>query len=222
MIGTFLPTHRQEHRRESDAPGAGSGRKDEVGRSGVYPMSGPHPAGDVEIKPQPCWGQGERGAAGYEDHGGSELTWVGGQLLGGFNAGMGDAPRAKPEGTQESVEIPHEEWLSFFDSFSRQHLDWMVTVEVASPAGRLIVVEQRRLKGISMDRADGKERVYIQVGDRPEEHITHKIDDPTQLNFRKTQSGCHKGLEVASADGTTTIIRFRSAAQPETLDGITG
>jgi hypothetical protein len=34
-----------EKERESGLPGGGSGRKDEVGRSGVYPMSGPHPQG---------------------------------------------------------------------------------------------------------------------------------------------------------------------------------
>jgi Raf kinase inhibitor-like YbhB/YbcL family protein len=74
-----------EERRESGLPGGGAGRKDEVGRSGVYPMSGPHPASDAEIRGQASWGQGERGAAGYEDHGSSELTYEGGQLLGGYS-----------------------------------------------------------------------------------------------------------------------------------------
>lgn len=72
--------------RESGLPGGGAGRKDEVGRSGVYPMSGPHPAGSAEVRGQAGWGQGERGAAGYEDHGSSELTYEGGQVLGGYSA----------------------------------------------------------------------------------------------------------------------------------------
>ena len=62
-----------EIRRQSGVPGGGAGRKDEVGRSGVYPMSGPHPAGDVPIVTPAAWGQGKRGAVGYEDHGESEL-----------------------------------------------------------------------------------------------------------------------------------------------------
>ncbi len=77
---------KHDRRRESGLPGGGAGRKDEVGRSGVYPMSGPHPAGDAEIRGQASWGQGERGAAGYEDHGSSELTYEGGQVLGGYSA----------------------------------------------------------------------------------------------------------------------------------------
>jgi Raf kinase inhibitor-like YbhB/YbcL family protein len=80
------PESTKDERRESGLPGGGAGRKDEVGRSGVYPMSGPHPAGDAEIRGQASWGQGERGAAGYEDHGSSELTYEGGQVLGGYNA----------------------------------------------------------------------------------------------------------------------------------------
>jgi Raf kinase inhibitor-like YbhB/YbcL family protein len=59
---------------ESGRPGGGQGRKDEVGRSGVYPASGPlPPGGDAPIRTEAEWGQGVRGAAGYEDHGQSEL-----------------------------------------------------------------------------------------------------------------------------------------------------
>src|SRR5690348_570464 len=75
---------RDDERRESGMPGGGAGRKDEVGRSGVYPASGPYPPGEAEIRGQASWGQGERGAAGYEDHGGSGLSYSGGQLLGGY------------------------------------------------------------------------------------------------------------------------------------------
>jgi putative phosphoribosyl transferase len=73
---------REDERRESGMPGGGAGRKDEVGRSGVYPASGPYPPGEAEIRGQASWGQGERGAAGYEDHGSSGLSFSGGQLLG--------------------------------------------------------------------------------------------------------------------------------------------
>lgn len=62
-----------DFRRETGLPGGGKGRRDEVGGSGVYPMSGPHPAGNAPIIPEPAWGQGERGAAGYDEAGESEL-----------------------------------------------------------------------------------------------------------------------------------------------------
>ncbi|MGH9586886.1 MAG: dienelactone hydrolase family protein [Acidobacteriaceae bacterium] len=84
-----MDKEREDERRESGKPGGGAGRKDEVGKSGVYPASGPYPEDDAEWRGQASWGQGERGAAGYEDHGGSELSYSEGQLLGGGDtAGM--------------------------------------------------------------------------------------------------------------------------------------
>src|SRR5271166_5402150 len=74
-------TDKRNKERESGYPGGGSGRKDKVGPSGVYPMSGPHPPGDASPVWPGAWGQGKRGAAGYEDHGESELN----------------IPRVKPE-----------------------------------------------------------------------------------------------------------------------------
>lgn len=59
---------------DSGRPGDGRGRRDETGRSGVYPASGPlPPRGDTPIRTPAEWGQGERGAAGYADHGDSEM-----------------------------------------------------------------------------------------------------------------------------------------------------
>lgn len=64
----------EDKRMEGGRPGNGKGRKDEVGRSGVYPMSSSEEAAEeAEVRDEASWGQGERGAAGYEDHGDSGL-----------------------------------------------------------------------------------------------------------------------------------------------------
>lgn len=82
-----------EERRESGRPGGGTGRRDEVGPTGVYPMSGGIPEGKhPEIRTPAAWGQGDRGAEGYNDSGGSELYMHDGQLLGGLTAGPGGEP----------------------------------------------------------------------------------------------------------------------------------
>lgn len=87
-----------EKKRESGQPGGGQGRRDVVGEGeaaehGVRPLSaGTRPGGDAELRGMMAWGQGERGAAGYEDSGGSELVWREGQLLGGLTAGPSGAP----------------------------------------------------------------------------------------------------------------------------------
>lgn len=80
-------------RRESGEPGGGSGRRDELGETGVHPLSGGVPEGThPEIRTQAEWGQGDRGAAGYPDAGGSELTWREGRLLGGLTSGPSGEP----------------------------------------------------------------------------------------------------------------------------------
>ena len=81
--------------------GMGGGRtwraeawRDEVGKSGVYPVSRSEGASpDAVVHGLSSWGQGERGAAGYEDSGGSELTYLGKELgvIGGSSPGEGGA-----------------------------------------------------------------------------------------------------------------------------------
>lgn len=61
--------------RESGMPGGGKGRRDATGRSGVYPASATErPGRDAPVRTENAWGQGERGAAGYEDSGTSEMA----------------------------------------------------------------------------------------------------------------------------------------------------
>ena len=63
----------QSVKRETGLPGGGAGRKDYIRKSGVYPFSGPSPKGDAPTVLAGSWGQGERGAAGYADHGESGM-----------------------------------------------------------------------------------------------------------------------------------------------------
>jgi len=85
--------HSTDAERESGRPGGGAGRRDEVGPTGVYPMSGGIPAGKhLDVRTPAAWGQGERGAEGYYDAGGSELVMRNGRVLGGLTAGPGGEP----------------------------------------------------------------------------------------------------------------------------------
>ncbi len=55
-------------------PGDGAGRREDVRGSGVYPVSEDEGASpDAPIRDEASWGQGERGAEGYNDSGDSEI-----------------------------------------------------------------------------------------------------------------------------------------------------
>jgi hypothetical protein len=118
------------------------------------------------------------------------------------------------------VDVEPREWVSFLDGFSRQHEGWLASIEVATPGGKLTEVVNRRLRGVSIDHADGTQRAYVEVDGTPDGCLTHVVDGPTRIRFKRTRAGAHQGLEIESADGNKTIVRFRSAMLPETLDGI--
>jgi CBS domain-containing protein len=87
-------------KRESGEPGGGQGRRDHVGVSGVYPVSQTEGASpDAMVHGEASWGQGERGAAGYEDSGGSELIYLGKELglIGGATEGESGAYKRDKE-----------------------------------------------------------------------------------------------------------------------------
>jgi uncharacterized membrane protein len=85
----------QASRPDGGRPGGGQGRTDQVGQTGVYPASDPNAPDDATTQGMASWGQGERGAAGYADSGGSELD-LGGET-GGFDSMLPGNP-AGPEG----------------------------------------------------------------------------------------------------------------------------
>ena len=67
-------------KRESGVPGGGAGRRDEVKpEGGIYPFGGTNSPSDAPIVPSGSFGQGERGIAGYEESGSSEITYLSSQ-----------------------------------------------------------------------------------------------------------------------------------------------
>jgi len=99
-------------RRESGLPGGGQGRVDEVGRTGVYPASGPYPAGDAEIRTPADFVRGQTDAEGRPVEGGSEPIYFGGKTLLGGATPPASGPAttrkakapAKPRATQRGTE----------------------------------------------------------------------------------------------------------------------
>ncbi len=90
-----------EKKRESGLPGGGQGRKDEVGKTGVYPVSSSEGASpDAEVHGEMSWGQGERGAEGYYDHGESEISNLDRLATGESKKKPSDSEQRKPAGKE--------------------------------------------------------------------------------------------------------------------------
>lgn len=119
-------------------------------------------------------------------------------------------------------EMEKSRWQSFFDAFSRQHEGWLVTLEVfdeaigAQPEAREIIFE-----GISVSSQNGEpESIAINLGKKPDEHITHSIANPARVWVQQTSGGANEALEIEAADGTRTLLRIRAPMLPEMVDGV--
>jgi hypothetical protein len=118
-------------------------------------------------------------------------------------------------------EIPRTEWAAFFDSFSRQHEGWRVTLEVFGPdIGDQIEERDLALEGITAELADAGDKIEIMIGAKPDDHITRTISAPAQVSLEQTDEGADVALAVKAADETTTLLRFRSAVLPEMVDAV--
>ena len=77
-----------------------------------------------------------------------------------------------------------------------------------------------RLECITTTELDeGRHIRIVMLGD-DKDHLIHQVSYPVGLTFKRNLSGAHEGLDITSADGSITSLRFRVAAVPETLDGV--
>jgi hypothetical protein len=122
----------------------------------------------------------------------------------------------------KTKQIPKNEWPDFFDSFSRQHEGWLVTLEIlGSEIGAQFEGRQLAFEGIVAEgeEAQGNE-IAIMIGAKPDDHITHSISKPAQVSLEQTDEGADAALAIKSADGVTALLRFRSAVLPEMVDAV--
>ena len=118
-------------------------------------------------------------------------------------------------------ESPRTEWTAFFDSFSHRHEGWRVMLEVFGPEiGDQIEERELALEGVTAELADAGDKIEIMIGAKPDAHITHTITAPNQVSLEQTDEGADVVLAIKAADGTMTLLRFRSAILPEMVDAL--
>lgn len=118
------------------------------------------------------------------------------------------------------VQMPPEDWIGFFDSFSRQHEGWLASIEITLGKDKTTELRDRPLEGISCDHLSARDKIYLSFEGGDGEHLTHPVRNPMKVVFRRDLEGAHEGIDINSADGSVTSIRFRIPANPETLDGL--
>ena len=121
----------------------------------------------------------------------------------------------------KTKQIPRNEWAEFFDSFSRQHEAWRITLEVFGPEiGDQIEERELPFEGITAELTDAGDKIEIMIGGKPDDHITHTVSAPAEVALEQTDEGADVALAIKAADGTTTLLRFHSAMLPELVDAV--
>jgi len=126
--------------------------------------------------------------------------------------------------------VPLSHWEAFSQQFSRQHRGWLVTVETVdtrllgidpdqAEAQGHVLARDGVLREVVMEKEGGMQRFRIAVEEEPNQ-LVHRTGHLFTVQTETTESGAHQGLRIDDAEGTTTLVRFRTPAAPEVLDGI--
>lgn len=119
-----------------------------------------------------------------------------------------------------TIEIPRADWIPALKEFSAIHDGWLVSLDILSTAlGAQPQIIDLPLVGVTFEANNGG-AMAITAGRSAADHMTHMIQAPSHLWIERTDAGADVALEVESADGTKAILRFRTAALPETVDGV--
>ena len=117
-----------------------------------------------------------------------------------------------------SREIPREQWIRFFDDFSKQHEGWIVTWEVlGSDIGDQEKTKRLPLVGITADVKGDKPRIDVMVGGRLDAHVSQIMEAPKRVWFKEPEEVGHEAIEVESEDGKVTLVTF-SHVDPEVAE----
>lgn len=113
----------------------------------------------------------------------------------------------------QTREIPHEQWLEFFDNLSRRDHGLPTSIHVfGSDLGAQVDADQLPLIGISDDpKAEGGERITITLAGRtPTGDYNRSIIHPTRVMLELTDDGREESIEIESDDGNRTLVRLAS------------
>lgn len=119
------------------------------------------------------------------------------------------------------IKVPHKEWITFIEDFSRSHHRWYASLIQRATEGDHLIAENMPLTGVAIitDDKNGNSLV-ITLGEGPDNMFRHVLKGPVGISYEETESGAHNALNIECKDGSFTVLKFRSAARPEMLDGL--
>ena len=120
-----------------------------------------------------------------------------------------------------TLEVPRGDWTRTFDEFSKRHAGWLVSIDVVgAELGAQPEVHELPLVGITAETTGDAPVIAITATAPGGDQMTHVVHDPTHVRIERTLEGADTAVEITAADSTASILRFRTVALPETVDGV--
>jgi hypothetical protein len=121
----------------------------------------------------------------------------------------------------QTIEVQPARWSQALAEFSALHEGWLISVDVIDPAiGAQHEVRDIPLIGVAVEPQRAGGLITIAAASRDGEQITHTIHSPTRVWIERTDKGADAAMQIESAEGTKTILRLKTPAAPESVDGI--
>lgn len=121
----------------------------------------------------------------------------------------------------QTVEIQPARWPQALAEFSALHEGWLISVDILAPAiGAQPELHDLPLTGVVAERQKTGDTITISASKSGAGQITHTIHSPTRVWIERTHDGADAAMQIESAEGTTTILRLKTAVRPETVDGM--
>jgi uncharacterized protein DUF5335 len=110
-----------------------------------------------------------------------------------------------------TLEIPKDQWLPYFNDFSKRHYGWGVTLEVlGSDLGDQPVAQGPPLQGLSYEKAGSEAGdILVEIGDAGFPYEVHHVDRPRRVLVTDSDPGAETDIRIESEDGVVTLVRLR-------------
>jgi hypothetical protein len=120
-----------------------------------------------------------------------------------------------------TIDVPQKDWIQTLNQFSALHDGWIVSLDVLAPTlGAQPQIRELALRGITAEFATREPIITIAASRADGEHITHIIHSPTRVQIERTSDGADVAVQIQSDDGTASILRFKTVARADSVDGM--
>jgi len=112
-------------------------------------------------------------------------------------------------------DIQKDEWPTFFDAFTREHIGWTITLElIGTEIGAQIQDRELVFEGIVTERQE----IMIMAGERADDHVSHRIAKAVEVSVDEDHDSSSSMIMIKAADGITTLLRLRAPAFLEVVE----